>query len=137
MKVKLYQTNHHFIEEIQEYGCLFLCFYYKSPKTLSYDELNALWKELVEKKVIVDNTIIDHNAVLKAFGINAVYTDKHSSVDTPINKNQFAFAQMYWKGPHFVVVKPNKEIEYDPIPNSNTVKYGTMRTLRIYTYQKE
>jgi len=76
------------------------------------------------------------NAVLKAFGINAVYNDSHDSVDTPIQKNQFAFAELSYKGPHFVVVKPNKEIEYDPTPNSNSVKYGTMKSLRIYTYKE-
>lgn len=136
MKPILYQTNYHFINPIQKYGCLFLCFYYKSPKTMSYQELNELWLDLVDRGIIVDDTIMDHNAVLKAFGINAVYNDRHDSVDTPIQKNQFAFAQLLYKGPHFVVVKPNKEIEYDPTPNSNSVKYGTMQSLRIYTYKE-
>ena len=126
------QLDEEFIAPIRSYGCLFLCMYAFSPAILTKQRLNELWLLAVKKGIIVDNVIQNHNAMCAMLGWNCRYLDKHFPPDTQIEANQKAIACFRWKYTHFVIVDKTKIILYDPLGCSETVKNGTLESLRLY-----
>ena len=138
MKKLLYQTSQYFNEDIRLYGCLFISLYYWSPVSHSYSELNAIWDSLKDAKAInSDCVIVDYAKVLSALGIDADYREGHWAPDTPVAENQFAVGEFYWKTAHFSPVSRNKKLIYVVKPDSSTIRYGTLRTLRIFTWRNK
>lgn len=150
MLYNIRQTNKELLPVIQKYGCLFLCFAYKSPLRFEGKvgclALNNIW-ETAEKKGIIsgdlnhdgdydeDNeaVILDHNKLASLFDIPVKYDDKHHAAEEKIPPSvSFIFGQFYWKSSHFTVLNHKKEVEFDPTKNSNTVKYGKLKTMRWY-----
>ena len=136
MKKLLYQTSPYFNKEIQMYGCLFISLYYWSPAEYSYAELNGIW-EALKARDSIDSAcvIIDYNAVLDALGIDATYKEGHWAPSTPIAANQFAVGEFFWQSSHFSPIERNKSLIYDVKPASNTIKYGILKTIRIFTWR--
>ena len=144
------QYDSRLLKVIQKYGCLFLCFAEQSPINFEWEEgikkLNSLWKEATEKGIISDDLngdgdyddageaeIIDHNALAKLFNLNVRYDGIHHDADESIPKEvSFVFGQFFWKGGHFVIINKRKEVTFDSFGYSNTVKNGTLKSMRYY-----
>ena len=137
MKPLLHQDNSHFLTEIQKYGCAFISLYYISKVEHTYKELNAIWEECKAKGILSAScNILDWTALAKALGIDATYTGIHAAPTDHIAPNQFALGEYFYKTSHFVAIDRNKKLLFDPIQGgSQSVKYGTIRTLRIFTYE--
>jgi hypothetical protein len=137
----LYQTDDEFIEEIQEYGCLFLSIAYYKTKHYGYEwthkELNSLWitakaRGYINKKCEIE----DYVRILSLLGINLRYLDKHAPVQE-IDSNAM-FAVTKWHNPnndynHFVVGTA-KPVEYDPFSSggSKTIREGYPVDMRLF-----
>lgn len=137
MKTVTYQTDEKHSYAIQKYGCLFKSIAYFSKKDISVEEQNNIWDRLVRSGAISrDSVILDHDAVAAALGSDIEYLDAHFPPDTPIPTNCVAIGCFKWKHTHFVVLDRKKNVVYDPIPNSNTVKNGKLISLRLYKIKK-
>ena len=54
-----------------------------------------------------------------------------------IPTNCVAIGCFRWKSVHFAVIdRKRKIVIYDPTPNSNTVKYGKLESIRLYKVKK-
>lgn len=137
MKTITYQTDEKHSSTIQKYGCLFKSIGYFSKKDISVEEQNNIWDRLVRNGAIsLDSVILNHDAVADALGSDIEYLDAHFPPDTPIPTNCVAIGCFKWKYTHFVVLDRKKNVVYDPIPNSNTVKNGHLISLRLYKIKK-
>lgn len=149
MKTITYQTDKKHSYAIQKYGCLFKSIAYFSKKDVSVEEQNSIWDILVRNGAItgdlngdgdvddaLESIILDHDAVSDALGSDIEYLDAHFPPSTPIPTNCVAIGCFKWKSTHFVVLDRKKNVVYDPIPNSNTVKNGKLISLRLYKIKK-
>jgi hypothetical protein len=149
MKTITYQTDKRHSQVIQNYGCLFKSIAYFSKKDVSVEEQNIIWDILVRNGYItgdlngdgdvddaLESIILDHDAVADALGSDIEYLDAHFPPDTPIPTNCVAIGCFKWKSTHFAVLDRKKNVVYDPIPNSNTVKHGVLISLRLYKIKK-
>lgn len=149
MKTITYQTDKRHSSVIQKYGCLFKSIGYFSKKDISIEEQNSIWDRLVRNGSItgdlngdgdvddeLESIILDHDAVSVALGSDIEYLDAHFPPETPIPTNCVAIGCFKWKHTHFGVLDRNKNVVYDPIPNSNTVKNGKLISLRLYKIKK-
>jgi hypothetical protein len=149
MKTVTYQTDKKHSSAIQKYGCLFKSIAYFSKKDVSVEEQNIIWDILVRNGYItgdlngdgdvddaLESMILNHDAVADALGSDIEYLDAHFPPDTPIPSNCVAIGCFKWKHTHFAVLDRKKNVIYDPTPNSNTVKYGKLISLRLYKIKK-
>jgi hypothetical protein len=149
MKTITYQTDKKHSSTIQKYGCLFKSIAYFSKKDISVEEQNSIWDILVRNGYItgdlngdgdvddaLESIILDHDAVSDALGSDIEYLDAHFPPDTPIPTNCVAIGCFKWKHTHFAVLDRKKNVIYDPTPNSNTVKYGKLASIRLYKVKK-
>ena len=124
--------------EIKREGCLFLCLAESSPLIFSGKEgisaLNYLWEKAVKNKIIsTANILLDHNGLLDLFCVQAKYDNKHhSSAENIDPRVQIVVGQFVWKAGHFVVLNKNKEVIFDPLVISNSVKNGELKSMRWY-----
>lgn len=150
MKTITYQTDKRHSSVIQKYGCLFKSIGYFSKKDISVEEQNSIWDMLVRNGAItgdlngdgdvddeLESTIMNHDAVAEALGAEIEYLDAHFPPNIPIPTNCVAIGCFKWKYTHFAVIDKKKNVIYDPIPNSNTVKYGVLESIRLYKMTKE
>lgn len=133
------QKTEGLIPEIRNEGCLFLCFAYASPLTFSDKSgviaLNHLWNLAKEKGIISSNNEVQNHTKLakEIFALSAYYDDKHHEAEEEIpTAVRFAFGQFEWKYKHFVVINSKKEVIFDPLIISNSVKNGKLISMRWY-----
>lgn len=133
------QSDKGLIQDIQDVGCLFLCFAQVSPLVFEDDEgrkaLNKIWKEAKNKGYISpDNIIMHHNKLANEFfALDVRYDDKHHGVEETIPSSVlYVFGKYTYNYNHFVVLNKNKEVIFDSYGTSNTVKYGKLESTRWY-----
>lgn len=144
------QYNLGLLKVIQKYGCLFLCFAEQSPIVFEKEEgihrLNAIWEEAVDRGIISGDTdgdgnfdgigeaeVQDHMALARLFSLDVRYDGQHHDADERIPPDvAFVFGQFFWKGGHFVIINRRKEVTFDSLGYSNTVKNGTLKSMRYY-----
>ena len=123
---------------IRQEGCLFLCFAYASPLIFAGKEgvttLNYLWEKAVDKGYInSQNEIVSHNDIASLFCLNVRYDNIHHDSSEKIPSDvKIVFGQYFWKYGHFVVLNKVKEVIFDPLVISNSVKNGTLKSMRYY-----
>lgn len=136
---------------IRHYGCLFLCFAFSSPLEFSGDigvaELNRLWNLAIAKGYISgdmngdgdldDNgeAIVQEHEMLARdiFHLPLTYDNRHRSADSPIPDNvAVIFGRYVYKYGHFVVIDHDRNVIFDPLGESNTVKFGKLESMRWY-----
>lgn len=139
MLKNILQTSNGLIKNIQENGCLFLCFAQVSPLIFEGDEgkkaLNKIWEEAVKKGYISkDDVILRHNEIANEFfALDVRYDDRHHKADEEIPENvAFVFGRYFYKYGHFVVLDKNKNVIFDSLGKSNTVKNGKLESTRWY-----
>lgn len=138
MLKRIKQTDENLIKDIQEDGCLFLDFAEVSP--LIFESvtgcwaLNYLWEKAKEKKIIdKDNVVQDHTALAHLFHIKAHYDGTHHDAKEIIPSDVlFVFGLFKYKYTHFVVINKSKEVIFDSLGVSNTVKNGKLVSMRYY-----
>lgn len=151
MLVGIKQSDRQLLPEIQEWGCLFLCFAEASPLIFNGSNgrtaLNKIWKEAVKKGYISgdlnhdgdcdddgESEVLDHTALANEFfALDVRYDGKHHTSDEKIpSKVAIVFGKYVWKGSHFVVLNKSKKVTFDSFGTSNTVKNGKLDTMRWY-----
>lgn len=150
MLYQIDQNDNELLPVIQKYGCLFLCMAQKSPTFFTGIEgvyaLNYIWEKATREGIISGDInqdgdfddageaeVQDHNALAKLFNMSVRYDGIHHKADEDIPAGiKFIIGQFYWRGSHFVCLNHRKEVEFDPLGYSNTVKNGTLKTMRFY-----
>lgn len=151
MLININQKTSGLLPEIQKYGCLFLCFAEMSPfvfeGTHGISRLNSIWQEAVKDGVItgdlntdgdVDDEgeaeIQDHQRLLNNyFGCRLYYDGTHHKASEEIPYTvRSVIGKFFWKSGHFVLLNLRKEVIFDPMGYSNTVKNGKLQTMRWY-----
>lgn len=137
----IHQKTKGLLPEINEYGCLFLCFAEVSAYIFTnckedIEKLNSMWTEAKERGFIdKDNVIVEHNSVAnKIFNLNVMYDNIHHSPDEKVPDDvKYMFGYFEYKQGHFVVIDRDKNVTHDSIyGGSNTVRYGKLKTTRWY-----
>lgn len=139
MLCNINQKTEGLLPDIKNDGCLFLCFAYASPMSFADRNgviaLNHLWNLAREKGIInLSNEVTSHTKLAREiFALPVKYDDKHHGAEEEIPPSvHFAFGQFEWKYRHFVVVNRKKEVVFDPLIISNSVKYGKLISMRWY-----
>lgn len=145
------QSDRDLLPEIQEWGCLFLCFAQASPLIFEGSNgrkaLNKIWKEAVKDKYISgdlnhdgdcnddgESEIQNHTALAnKYFALDIKYDEIHHKADEKIpSKVLIVFGKYIYKGGHFVQLNKAKKVIFDSFGVSNTVKNGKLESMRFY-----
>lgn len=133
------QKTNGLLQEIKNEGCLFLCFAYISPMIFTGEEgvkaLNRIWTKAKKDKVISsDNNVLDHNKIAQDYFYTNIKYDgnHHEGTEVIPTSVRYAFGQFYWKTGHFVVLNSSKEVEFDPLVISHSVKNGILKSMRYY-----
>lgn len=145
------QSDRQLLPEIQDWGCLFLCFAEASPLIFEGAEgrkaLNKIWQEAVKKKYISGDLnkdgdcndageaeIQNHTALANEFfALDVRYDGVHHKADEKIpSKVILVFGKYVYKGGHFVVLNKTKKVIFDSFGISNTVKNGKLESMRWY-----
>ena len=146
--MKLRQTNAALDKYVQKYGCLFFSIANASGKEYLPTEINKIWADCCAKGYIAGDLnndgdlddyneaiIINHDAVAKMLGAKLAYIPKHYPVDILLPDGYYFIGEFYNKATdfhHFVVIDRNKQVVFDPIPNSRTVREGKLVSIRFY-----
>lgn len=147
IKEGLLQTHKGFIYPIQKYGCLFLCYaHIQRLKEYNVKELNDLWEQAVKKGYITgdrnndgdvddddESIMIDHNGVLQdIFQLPLEYDGIHHKANEEIGTNVVScIGRFVWKYGHFVVINRRKEVTFDSLGYSNSVRFGKLQDMRF------
>lgn len=153
------QTDMPLDKNINKYGCFFMSMVYwfnlvVNKVDLGYNRLNNLWLTAIDKKIIsgdenkdgdMDDAnellIMDKNALLKLAELKLEYVGSFSPDKVDKKTGQYYIGEFYreWteKGKkksftHFAVIDESFKCVYDPIENSNTVKNGVLKTVRVF-----
>ena len=142
------QTDGRLDPYIQKYGCYFLSLAYSVGKAFSPDELNVMWNKCIslhyisgdlnndgDKDDANEAIIINPNGVCKVLGAKLIYVDRKFPAILDVPTDHYAigcFYNPYTRYRHFVVINEQKQVIFDPIPNSNTVAKGYLESMRIY-----
>lgn len=151
MLIGIKQSDKQLLPEIQEWGCLFLCFAEVSPLIFNGSNgrmaLNKIWKEAVKKGYITgdlnhdgdcdddgESEIQNHTALANEFfALDVKYDNVHHKADEKISfKVKIVFGKYVWKSGHFVVLNKSKKVIFDSFGTSNTVKNGQLESMRFY-----
>lgn len=150
MLIGINQKSKGLLKVIQDYGCLFLCFAYSSPIVFEgregIEELNSLWATAIANKIISGDLnedgdfddvgeaeIQSHDRLANLFKLNAYYDGiHHSSFEQVPEEVKFIFGKFVYKFGHFVVLDKNKNVIFDPLIYSNSVRYGKLQSMRYY-----
>lgn len=146
MRIK--QTDPRLDKYINKYGCLFMSIAYGAGKEFTPAELNKAWTTAIEKGYISGDVnkdgdlddadeaiILSHDGVAKLLGAKLAYVPKHYAPDVLLPDGFYYIGQ--YKNPnngfkHFVVIDRKKNVVYDPIQNSKTVREGSLISIRLY-----
>lgn len=142
----LYQIDKNLHPMIQKYGCYFLCKLEVIEEVLGIQfncmSINNIYYKFIDNRYIDEEClVIDKLGIMSYFGIKCNY--KKVGIDYNEKNNDYVitcYERTYFNNKlsnyitytHFVRTK-NKEIIFDPTPNSNAVKYGIIIDKRIYT----
>jgi len=148
-----HQTDLELIGYISKYGCFFMCMTYwitwkKKGIELGYDFLNIIWQTAIIKGIIsgdVNNDgdmddgnellILDKNKLLMLAGLDIKYVGSFDPKVVEKKEGLFFIGEFYnanTKFTHFAGLDENIKCEYDPIFNSNTVKNGVLKSVRVF-----
>ena len=145
------QTDSTLLPVIRSYGCLFLCFAQASPLIFNGEKgrqaLNKIWTEAEKRGYISPDLnhdgdyddsgeaeIQNHNALANEFfALDVRYDGKHHLADEKIPSDvKIVFGKYVWKGGHFVIINKSKNVTFDSMGESNTVKNGKLDSMRYY-----
>ena len=145
------QSDKELLTVIQDYGCLFLCFANASPMIFEGSSgckaLNKIWKEAEKKGYISGDLnhdgdyaddgeaeIQNHTALANEFfALPVKYDNIHHKADEKIPSNvAVVFGRYVYKYGHFVVLNKSKNVIFDSLGKSNTVKNGKLESMRWY-----
>ena len=145
------QSDKELLPVIQKYGCLFLCFANASPLIFEGSNgrkaLNKIWKEAEKKGYISEDRnhdgdyddvgeaeIQNHTALANEFfALSVRYDNIHHKADEKIPSNvAVVFGHYVFKFGHFVQLNKSKEVIFDSLGVSNTVKNGKLDNMRFY-----
>jgi hypothetical protein len=135
--------------EIQKYGCYFLSILYHSPETLNARDANVVWDMCVRRGIITgdlngDGDVDDANEslltapqkLLDMAQIPAKFDGRHHAADEAVPENAaFAIGGFSRAGSgvtHFVVIDRAKNVLYDPLGASLSVRDGRLATMRLF-----
>lgn len=130
-----------FCKEIGEYGCYLLSIYKgisMSDDALILARVANDYDGLKKKKIIGDECeVLQPEKICEHYGINATVekTKTWPNTDEP----HFVIGKYYNKRTgysHFVIMKGPREVEYDPLGESVTVKEGDIESYRVFTLKK-
>ena len=149
MLIGIKQSDKQLLPEIQEWGCLFLCFAEASPLIFNGSNgrmaLNKIWKEAVKKGYISGD--INHDGDVdddgeaeiqdvtrlaqEFFNLKVKYDGKHHEADEAIPASvKIVIGQYWYKGGHFVLLNKSKKVTFDSYGKSNTVRNGYLKSMR-------
>lgn len=145
------QSDRELLPEIQNWGCLFLCFADASPLIFDGKEgrkaLNKIWQEAVKKGYISgdinhdgdadddgESEVQNHTALANEFfALSVKYDGQHHKADEKIpSKVLIVFGKYVYTGGHFVRLNKSKKVIYDSFGKSITVQNGKLDTMRWY-----
>ena len=145
------QSDKELLTVIQDYGCLFLCFANASPMIFEGSSgrkaLNKIWKEAEKKGYISGDLnhdgdydddgeaeIQNHTALAnELFALPVKYDNIHHKADEKIPSNvAVVFGRYVFKFGHFVQLDKSKNVIFDSLGKSNTVKNGKLESMRWY-----
>lgn len=153
------QTDLQLIGYIGKYGCFFMCIaYWLTLKVrmieASCNRLNSWWMLALERKIISgDNNndgdmddpdellIQDKTELCKLVGLPLEFVGSFEPDKVPKDYGQFYIGEFYneWveKGKkksftHFGGLDDNFKCIYDPLGESNTIKNGKLKTVRVF-----
>ena len=145
------QSDKELLPVIQDYGCLFLCFANASPVIFEGSSgrkaLNKILKEAEKKGYISSDLnhdgdydddgeaeIQNHTALAnELFALHVKYDNIHHKADEKIPSNvAVVFGRYVYKYGHFVVLNKSKNVIFDSLGKSNTVKNGKLESMRWY-----
>ena len=139
MLVNINQKDKRLLPDIRDYGCLFLCFAQQSSIIFKGDNgcttLNNIWKQAIEERIISRDCVIQEHTTLanKFFLLNVKYDEMHHDADEPIPDDvAFVFGRFVWKYGHFVIIDKNKNVTFDSLVDSYSVKNGELQSMRFY-----
>jgi hypothetical protein len=120
----------------------------KNNVELGYDFLNTIWMSAIQKGIIsgdINNDgdmddgnellVLDKNKLLILAGIDMKYLGSFDPKSVEKKSGVFFIGEFYnpsTRFTHFVGLDENLKCEYDPIANSNTVKNGFLKTVRVF-----
>jgi hypothetical protein len=142
------QTDPRLLPEINKYGCYFMCicfFLNKFKKKLwDTDKINEFYKTMVHLGYIEaddnfdsvdpdDATIMYPAKIFESEGLNVKYFG-HSHKSRICNTDEFEILKFtrITGGSHFVCGDGMGHVTYDPWGVSNTVKYGSLDSKRVF-----
>lgn len=145
------QSDKDLLPVIQKYGCLFLCFANASPLIFEGKNgtiaLNKIWLEAIKKCYISGDLnhdgdfdddgeaeILEHTKLANEFfALSVKYDNKHHKADEEIPSSvRIIFGRYVYKYGHFVQLDKSKNVIFDSLGTSNTVKNGKLETMRWY-----
>ncbi len=142
------QRDVRLLPEIQEQGCYFMsiCFFINKYKNNAWttDGLNDFYKTMVHigainadgdfTSVAADDSIImDPERIFRMKGLDVRYNDRHDPPSYSCDSNEFEILK-FTRGryAHFVCGDGAGHVTYDPWGDSNTVRFGTLNSKRIF-----
>lgn len=145
------QQDTRLLKVIQKYGCYFLCLAEQSSILFEGANgcrwLNYIWEHAVGKGYITGdlNQDADYDDIGEAeiqdatrlcqdfFDLEVRYDGIHHDAEEHIPSDvAFVVGKFFWRSGHFVLINKRKEVTYDSCGYSNTVKNGTLKSMRWY-----
>lgn len=151
MLIGITQTDKRLLKAINDYGCYFLCL--AESSSIKFEEndgcqkLNGIWAKVTELGYITgdlnhDGDVDDdgeaeiqnpEKIANEFFNLNVKYDDKHHAPEEEIPSGvKLLIGKFFWKGSHFVILNKRKDVTYDSIGKSNTVKNGKLKSMRYF-----
>jgi len=146
MKIK--QTDKGLKKDMNKYSCYFMSIAYAVGKEFTAEELNYIWDKCISLGYIsgdqnFDNDlddkgeaeIQDPNGVAKLLGAKLIYINQHVLPTQAIPDSCYAIGRFFNPRTgfgHFVVIDKNKNVVYDPLGNSITVRDGYLESMRLF-----
>lgn len=130
-----------FCKEIGEYGCYLLSIYKgisMSDDPLILARIANDYDDLRKNGAIGDECEVLHpEKICERYNVNVTVekTKKWPNTDKP----HFVIGKYYNKRTgysHFVLMKGPREVEYDPLGDSVTVREGDIESYRVFTLKK-
>lgn len=142
------QRDVRLLPEIQEQGCYFMSILFFINKyrnnTWTTDNINEFYKTMVHIGAVMadgnfsavgvdDSTIINPELIFRMKGLNVRYNDRHDPPSYTCDSEEFEILKFVRGGySHFVCGDGSGHVAYDPWGDSNTVRFGSLNSKRIF-----
>ncbi len=144
------QTNKDLLPALNKYGCYFMSILYANffydkdlSDTTDARSINVIFKVAQGLNYVDRDAFVNHpNGISKCFAhhhgfANYVeYQGKHDQRYEIVAPDEIILGAWYYRYTHFVVMdgmgNKSKNVIYDPLGNSETVKHGQLMSTRIY-----